>query len=156
MAKTRIKKKVIKKKKKRKLPSIYSLKRKLWPIYSEYIRLKDADKEGNIKCVTCNKLYPAIGSGNLHCGHFFSKRFYSCIMFEELNTHPVCNSCNRKQSSGESYMYYLHLVEKFGSKAIHNLYEQGCRKIPYTRDQLIEKIQYYTLKLNKLKNENNK
>lgn len=151
MAKAKTTKVVKKRPTKKKLTPIGLLKKKLWLVYSEYIRLSHADSAGTVSCVACNNKYNWSGTGNLHCGHFFSKRFYSCIMFEEMNTKPLCNSCNRKQSSGEGYLYYLYLVKLYGEEAVKQLFEKGQSKVPYTREQLQEKLDYYTEKLKALK-----
>lgn len=140
-------KKIVLKVKKKKLVSITTLKKKLRPIYSEYIRLSHADKAGMVSCISCDEKHFWSGTGKLHNGHFFSKKYYSCIEFEELNTHPICSTCNRMQSSGEGYRYYLNLVKKYGAKVIQELYEKGCLKIPYTREQLQEKIDFCRLNI---------
>lgn len=145
------KQKEVKKIQKVKKPSVFKLKKKLWAVYSEYIRLSHADENGMVKCVACKKEYKWAGTGDLHCGHFFSKKFYASIMFDEMNTKPLCNSCNRKQSSGEGYLFHLFLIESYGHKAIRKLYEKGCIKTTYKADWLLEKLEYYTAKLKILK-----
>lgn len=132
-------------------PSVFRLKKKLRPIYSAYIRLLYSDKDGMVACMSCGDIHIWSGTSKIHNGHFFSKKYYSCIEFEELNTHPICSICNRVQSSGEGYRYYLNLVKKYGAEAIQSLYEKGCKKIPYTAEQLQEKIKWYTTQLKLLK-----
>lgn len=146
-------KKVVKKKKK--LVPIPKLKSKLRPLWSEYIRLSRSDPNGMVECMSCGAVHPWSGTGAIHNGHFFSKKYYSTIEFEECNTNPICSICNRKQSSGEGYRYYLNLVKKYGLEVIEQLYEKGCSKIPYTREQLQEKIEFCKQQITLLKSQKN-
>lgn len=136
---------------KKKLVPVPRLKKKLRPLWSEYIRLSRSDKDGMVECMSCGDKHYWYGTGKIHNGHFFSKKYYSCIEFDELNTHPICSPCNKMQSSGEGYRYYLNLVKKYGADVIQKLYERGCAKIPYTREQLQEKIEFCQLNIKALK-----
>lgn len=137
--------------KKKRLVPIPKLKKKLRMLWSEYTRLSHSNQDGMVACMSCGDIHYWHGTGKLHNGHFFSKKYYSCIEFDELNTNPICDKCNKAQSSGEGYRYYLNLVKKYGAEAIQKLFEKGCAKIPYTREQLQEKIEFCQLNIKALK-----
>ena len=91
--------------------------KKIDRIFSEYIRLKHADKNGYCTCITCGKTYHY---KNIDAGHFVSRRFL-IVRFDELNVHPQCKYCNRFLN-GLAYEY---------GKAIDMLYGKG------TADKLV-------------------
>ncbi len=66
---------------------ISKLKRKLWVVFSEYIRKRDKGV-----CFTCGRY--AEGSG-YHAGHFIPKSVGGIILyFHRENTHGQCYNCN--------------------------------------------------------------
>ena len=60
-----------------------SLVKKLDAIFSEYIRLRKANKQGIVTCYTCGKKAYWKGQG-MQNGHFMSRKSYS-TRWEELN-----------------------------------------------------------------------
>lgn len=59
-------------------------------VFSQYIRLRYSDREGNCSCVTCGKKMYWKDAQN---GHYRSR---SCLKyrFNERNCHPQCYNCN--------------------------------------------------------------
>jgi hypothetical protein len=76
--------------KKKSLPSLAKLKKKLDSIFSQYIRRKYADKEGMVKCYTCTTRKHWKEMQN---GHFISRQ-YLVTRFDENNCRPQDSSCN--------------------------------------------------------------
>ena len=74
-----------------KKPSRKYLVKKLDTLFSLYIRLKSADKYGNVKCYTCNTKRHY--KDYMQCGHFISRRHY-ITRWKETNAKPQCYSCN--------------------------------------------------------------
>jgi hypothetical protein len=49
------------------------LEKELDRVFSEYVRLRDADDNGWVRCITCGNAYPWKGTSNLHNGHYISR-----------------------------------------------------------------------------------
>jgi hypothetical protein len=105
--------------------------KKIDRIFSEYIRLKHADKKGYCNCITCGKTYHY---KNIDAGHFVSRRFL-IVRFDELNVHPQCKYCNRFLN-GLAYEY---------GKAIDMLYGKGTADKLVSLSRQTIKIQNYEL-----------
>ncbi len=98
--KDKLKVKVVKKKSE----SISSLKKKLWTVFSLYIRQRD-----KFTCFTCGK--KGEGSG-MHAGHFIPKSVGGiALYFHEDNVHAQCYHCNINLG-GSQYIYGLKLGKK--------------------------------------------
>lgn len=147
------KKPISKKAKKRgvKSKSVASLKKKLWIIFSKYVRLRDSDIDGYTKCITCDKV---LFWKELQGGHFIVQHGNPNTWINEKNVHAQCGQCN-VYKHGEQYIY---------GKAVDNLYGEGTAeellrlsKIykEFHIDELEELIVLYTSKLNKLLKDRN-
>lgn len=113
-------------------------------VFSRFIRLKDADLYGKVKCISCDK------SGNwkeLDCGHFVP-RAHMYTRFSELNCHPQCIDCNRhKRGNIRTYAKALELIRP-GSVEI--LQEHAHIVYKYSREELKSMIADYTRKTKQL------
>jgi len=76
--------------KKKTSKSLSKLKKELDSIFSQYIRLKYADKDGFVKCYTCETWKHWKEMQN---GHFISRQ-YLVTRFDENNCRPQDASCN--------------------------------------------------------------
>ena len=94
------------------------LKSKAWTLFSEYIRRRDADKEGIIQCVTCNKRSHWKGEG-MQAGHFIAGRTLS-LLFDDRNCHSQCYGCNVGRN-GSYVEYFLYMEERYGREVIDEL-----------------------------------
>lgn len=70
--------------------SMQNLIRDLDSIFSQYIRIKYANKEGIVTCFVCNAPFPWSGLDN---GHYIS-RTNLATRFMEDNCYPQCKRCN--------------------------------------------------------------
>jgi hypothetical protein len=99
-------------KKIKKKSSATSIEKKLWKVFSEYIRRRDAKKfsGGDIgKCITCSH----IGHWKtMDCGHGISRRHQS-TKYDEKNNHLQCKGCNGPKS-GKQFEYMLEVDRKYG------------------------------------------
>ena len=102
-------------KKKTKKKTVSATKKKLWTIFSKFIRERDKDKG----CVTCGKWYEP---KRMQAGHFIS-RAYNSTLFSEINVHSQCYACNiyRKGATDE---YILKMEEMYGREAVDELLVQ--------------------------------
>ena len=131
--------------KKLKRPTIKQLDAKLWKIFSEYIRRKDADYRGLVRCFTC---------GNwdhwkdVDCGHGISRAKLS-TKFHEKNNHPQCRKCNRFKG-GEQFEYMIKVDEKYGKGTAEMLRTMSKQESKFTRFDYEYKIKEYQEKLKQL------
>ncbi len=121
--------------KKAKKVSISSLKKKLWTVFSEYIRTRDK----NI-CFICGKY--ATGSA-YHAGHFIPKSVGGiALYFNEDNVHGCCYHCNINLG-GNLYEYGM----KLGKEKCDELYEIKKQTNKWSVEEYESKIQLYKSKL---------
>lgn len=92
------------------------LKAKLDIVFSIYIRLRDADKNGYVKCYCCGKILHWKESQNMH----FIPRQHMSTRFSEVNCHAGCVKCNY-YNNGNIEAYALHLKKDFGSDIVERL-----------------------------------
>jgi len=130
----------------KKRKTIGKLKADLDKIYNKYIRLSKT-VDGYANCISCGEVHPF---ENLDCGHFFAKKGYDGLRYDEDNTWPECRNCNRYE---ESHLigYQDNLRIKIGEERLDALkerarqYKQGFFK--WDRSEIEEKIIYYKEKL---------
>lgn len=121
-----------------------SLEKKLWKIFSKYIRKRDCLRttgtENKCICITCGKTIEDNGS-DLHWGHFISRK-YKAVKFNEHNVHWQCNYCNTYQD-GEQYIYWLAVDILYWDWTAEKLKNQKRDIKKYTIEELEDKIKYY-------------
>lgn len=110
-------------------------------IFSRYIRLKDADLYGNVKCISCDHFQ---NWKFLQCGHFIS-RSHMYTRFSEANCRPQCEVCNCVKDGNLKAFAQALEIERSGS--VEELYEQAKIIYHYTRDELKGMIAEYSQKL---------
>lgn len=106
-------------------------------IFSIYIRRRNADSKGMVKCVTCGckKHWKEV-----HAGHFISRRFYA-TRWDEDNVQVQCPSCNIARQ-GEQYVYGCWLNSQCDGLA-DKLVEQSKKVVKFTDKRLEELTAYY-------------
>jgi hypothetical protein len=124
-----------------KKPTRSKLIKKLDVVFSQYIRLSNADNNGYCTCVTCNKTF---FWKEIQAGHFMSRKHYS-IRWDERNVKPQCKSCNLFRY-GEQYKYSLYLGNNLSKK----LLEKSRELRKFTNIELEEMIADYSDRLKKL------
>lgn len=87
-----------------------SLKGKLWRIFSEYIRRRDADEDGLAICVTCGvtKHWRSMDPG-----HFIRQSKGLVSKFHEQNCHNQCRACNFSEQ-GNQHLHGLYIDRRYG------------------------------------------
>lgn len=150
---TKARKKPRKKKPKRsQRPTTPQLKKRLWRIFSQYIRLRDSDENGMCTCITCN--YTAYWKGNaFNAGHFVpvvTRYGHNATYFHEMNVHPQCSTCNGREE-GRGWQYGEYLKERYGPKTPQYLWDLAAKPFKFEREWLEERIEYYKKEVNELK-----
>jgi len=126
-----------------KKPTRKKLVKELDVVFSQYIRLSNADSRGYCTCVTCGK----VGhwkTGGIQAGHFISRKHYS-TRWNEDNVKPQCVACNVYRA-GEQYKYSLYL----GSNLSNELYQKSQEITKFTNVELQEMIDFYSTQLKRL------
>ena len=121
-----------------KKPKGTTLKKKLWKVFSLYIRTRDQGV-----CISCGKK-DAIK--NVDAGHYIPKTAGNSIYFDEQNVHAQCTGCNRFRH-GNLSLYALALRQKYGNDILEILdaRRRQIRKITIIEYQTL--IEKYTNKL---------
>lgn len=65
--------------------------------FSKFIRLRDADRNGICRCITCGTPHHW---KDIDCGHFVSRE-KSVTRYDERNCHAQCKVCNRFKSGNQ-------------------------------------------------------
>lgn len=127
----------------KKKKSTSKLKKELDTIFSLYVRQKDADKNGFVRCYTCGlrKHWK-----ELHCGHFVS-RSHLATRFIEDNARPQCAGCN-VFGGGRVAVFGSNLERDLGKGTIARLYRKAqeiTKDFPY-----VQRIEEFKVKLKAL------
>jgi len=78
-------------------------------LFSKFVRLRDADSDGLVRCCTCGKVDHW---KKRQCGHFMSRR-HLATRWEEKNTGSQCVSCNIFKQ-GEQVEFAKYLDKRYG------------------------------------------
>jgi hypothetical protein len=122
------------------------LEKKADRIFSNYIRMKAANEEDRVACCTCGI------QGNwkeFDCGHYLSRSYLS-IRYDETNAGPQCQICNRIMN-GRPDRFRLHILSKYGEKALERLIVMSGIIIHNKRIFLQDMIDLYNKRLSEIK-----
>ena len=128
-------------------PTVSKLKKKLDAIFSKYVRLSNADKNGYVKCYTCGvkKYWEKDG---MQAGHFMSRK-HTATRFDEQNVKPQCYSCNC-HFYGRQFIFGKNLDKEFGEGTADALLQKSRQTQKNTVIDLQELIELYSNKLENL------
>lgn len=132
-----------------KKPTVSKLKKKLDTIFSQYIRKKDADVNGNVQCYTCGVTKKWQKDG-MQAGHFMSRK-HTITRYDEQNVKPQCYTCNCHYY-GRQYEFGLHLDKEYGSGTSEALLQKSRQTQKNTVSDLQDLIELYTKKFEQLNN----
>jgi len=115
-------------------------------VFSEFIRLRDADDNGYVRCITCGSYHKW---NDIHDGHYIN-RDVKIVRFNEVNCNPQCVSCNSFHS-GKIYLYRQKLIEKYGEDEVKEIERLAYLGGNYDCYWLQIKIKEYREKVKQLK-----
>jgi hypothetical protein len=124
---------------------------KLWKLVSEYTRRRSANKDGYVRCFTCEKIDHW---KNMDAGHFIDKSICGAeLYFDERNLRPQCTRCNR-YLSGAKDVYARELVRAYGAKILDELF--ATKKIirKWDDERYLKEIEKYKKLIGKLNTNN--
>jgi hypothetical protein len=116
------------------------LMRKVWKLFSEYIRKRDKGR-----CFTCSVKRDI---REMHAGHFVHNKS-TPVYFNELNVHCQCPKCNTFLG-GNRDVYLRNIQKKYGIKKGDWLMAQRFKIHRYSIKELEELIETYKNKLKEL------
>lgn len=131
------------KKRKERKKTTKQLKKELDTVFSQFIRLKYSNEQGEVKCYTCPMRRTWKEMQN---GHFVS-RSYLATRYSEENCRPQCVGCNIF-GRGKTALFGTSLQAELGEGIITRLYRKAqeiVKDYPYA-----EKIEYYKQKIKEL------
>lgn len=106
--------------------TIPKLKRKVWKVFSVYIRQRDKGI-----CYTCGRKFDP---KEMDAGHYISRRINSTL-FNEKNVHAQCTYCNR-YLYGNMAKYAIHLQGQYGQGILKELDKEAQKTKQFTREEL--------------------
>lgn len=140
---------------KTKKKTLTKLKKELWVLVSQYVRMDAADDMGWVQCYTCParrfwKNEPLKGTLGIQAGHCFTQGGHKSTIFDLDNIRPQCYQCNIN-NSGEGAVFRGNLERDHGKKFVNDLERRA--KQPYRGDvfYLEDQIDVYKEKLKQLK-----
>ena len=116
-----------------------NLVKRLDTVFSQYIRLRNANAQGIAECYTCGK---KDHWKKLQCGHFMSRKSYS-TRWDEMNCNVQCVKCNMFEQ-GMSYVFGLNLNKDFGDGTAEGLLQKSKQIVKLQNYELEELITKYT------------
>lgn len=117
------------------------LKKDLDKVFSKYVRLKNANKNGLIVCYTCGIIRH--WKDSMDCGHWIPRN-HTCTRWELDNVRPQCRGCNR--FGGGKYDEFAVKLGKEGIK-ITELVKKKHSICKIDNTWIKEKIAFYTEKV---------
>lgn len=135
-----------------KKPSISSLKKKAWTLFSTYIRLRDCLKTtGTLThgvCISCGK---PVSFEDANAGHFMSRRWNETL-FDEKNVNLQCVECNFGKQ-GNVHEYRRRIVEMYSEEDALELERRAWLPHKFTVQELQDLIQDIKTKILTLEEE---
>ena len=127
----------MKKRIKKKRVTISGMKKRVWPLFSLSIRIRDCLKTTGCKdwglCITCGKRYHI---KLLQAGHFIPGR-HNANLFSEKGVNAQCYNCNINLR-GNTLEYRRQIIKLYGSGADVELEKEARRIKKFTLQELQE------------------
>lgn len=119
---------------------------KLWKVFSEYIRLRDADENGFITCITSGR---RVHWREADAGHFISRR-HMATKYNEKNVNAQSRHDNRF-AAGKQFEYALAIDKKYGNGTAEKLLIQSKQTCKLGQFEIDQMTKYYKEKVKELK-----
>ena len=130
--------------------TVSKLKRKLWPIFSRFTRLRDClETTGTIEygiCITCGAKIPF---KFLDAGHFVGGRG-NAVLFDEEQVNAQCKRCN--MNGGNWIPYEKIMLKRHGKEKVEAMKRMYWQPRSFTTYELKDMIIKYKQKVKELEN----
>jgi hypothetical protein len=124
---------------------VATLKKDADILFSRWLRMSAADKEGNVKCFICDS---KLRWQDAQCMHYV-KRGNSFLRYDNRNCKVGDKACNEYKDG--NYVEYTKKMEAEHPGITQMLIEEGNLVYSFTRHELKELISELTNKINSLK-----
>jgi hypothetical protein len=101
-------------------------------VFSQWIRLSEADDSGMVECFTCGTVKP--WNQGMQAGHFVSRSHFS-VRWLPFNVRPQCVACNMFHQ-GRQYEFGQKLNRVYGDDMSEQLLRQSKQPHQYNAEQL--------------------
>ena len=102
-------------------------------VFSEFIRLSNANEKGYCVCVTCGAV---LYRTDIQNGHYKSRWSYK-YRFDVRNCHPQCEHCNLRLS-GNYRNYHIYMVNTYGEEVERSIREDNTTQKLYEYDLIMQ------------------
>jgi hypothetical protein len=132
--------------------TVGTYKHTVWKSCATYVKLREANSKGEVKCVTCPTIL-SIYDQNCNAGHFIPQRGNS-VLFDDAHIFPQCVGCNCG-GSGEQFKYGQFLKKKYGysDQELEEMQSLRHKVRKFTLDELKEIKRSYDEESDKLRKE---
>lgn len=115
---------------------------RLWKVFSEFIRRRDADENGLCACISCGRI---AHWKQMDAGHFIGKGVSLFLKYDERNVNAQCGRCNLNE--GNYAGYREGMIKKYGLEVVEEL--EAKKKYPagFTAQGLEMRFKEYKSKL---------
>ena len=107
--------------------TLSSAKKKAWVQFSRYIRLVNADQNGNVRCYTCSTTKPW---KEMQAGHGIPGRNNAVLFLEEI-VKPQCVGCNMF-ANGRLAVFTRKLIDELGMEEYDTVSRLSNDVVKYT------------------------
>lgn len=124
----------------RKNKSIAKLVEEAAVLLQAIVRLKAADNNGCVKCVTCEEINP--WNDGMDGGHFIPRKWLATRLLEE-NIHPQCKPCNagfRSGDKGNLIAYTRYMEDTYGRDFVDHLKSLKHQTKKYYKAEILDLI----------------
>lgn len=135
---------------KKKTVTTAKLKKELWQVFSLHQKLVHSSDGEWCQCYTCNKPIK-IGTSDCQGGHCLSKAANGNLYFDERAVRPQCHRCNGYYG-GMSYEFNERLKQEIGLEDWQDMYDNRKMIVKRSASWYVEKIEYYSDEVKRLKN----
>jgi hypothetical protein len=118
--------------------SLSKLQENLWKVFSEWIRRRDSDEYGIVKCFTCGK---KSHWKEMQAGHFITRK-QSATKYDEVNVQVQCVSCNIF-GQGMQFIFGRNLDLKYGEGTADQLEFKSklmCKRDRFDYEMMIDDV----------------
>ena len=119
--------------------------KKLDKVFSDYIRQRDADENGLVKCCTCDTVEHW---KQMDAGHYY-KRGNKSVRWDERNCHAQCIICNRL-NNGEDNKYWTFMLDRYGFIEFRNLLTLARSEVHWMQHEIDEMTEKCKIKIKEL------
>jgi hypothetical protein len=125
----------------KKQKTLSALKKELWKWFALYIKIKYSSDNKNTRCFTCDAPL-IIGTSNCQAGHYYTKKGYPALYFNENNVRPQCYHCNINLS-GNTVIFGERLEKEIGAESMEHLKLIRHNSVKLMRSDYLDLIDYY-------------